>query len=141
MFELLKYRNENFVVNEEMDTREAIFAELIRRFRLSISGFPWTVDATWLVSIGRTWVYPSGIVDWQTPAMSFRACRSVANGRTSICKVAEFPKLATTRPRKQGRNASPNLGIFSRANKRGGLRMRIYVAQNIWNVAERLTKW
>lgn len=33
--------------------------------------------------------------------MSFRARHSVANERTSICKVAEFPKLATTRPRKQ----------------------------------------
>lgn len=36
----------------------------------------------------------------------------------SICKVAEFPKLTTTRPRKQGAGRATNLGIFSRANKR-----------------------
>lgn len=112
---------------DEMGIAKRDFVGLILRFRPSIRVSHGC--RRHVTCVNRTHL---GVpVDWQTPAMSFRACRSVANERTSICKVAEFPKLVTTRPRKQGRNASPNLGIFSRANKRGGLRMRIYAAQNI----------
>jgi len=116
--------------------RDEHFAELIRQFRLSIRISHERRCHVTCVNRTHLDIVPLGLIDWQTVAMSFRVRRSVANGRVSICKVAEFPKLATTRPRKQGRNANPNLGIFSRANKRDSLRMRIYAAQNIWNVAE-----
>jgi len=81
------------------------FARLIRRFRLSIRvSHGCRCHVTW-VNRTHLGIPARDSSTGKRPRMSFRARRSVANERASICKVAEFPKLATTRPRKQGRNA------------------------------------
>lgn len=111
-----------------------IDAKRFRRTNLSIpafdSGFPWTSPVCHVTCVNSTHL---GVSDraCKRPRMSFRrARRSVANERTSICKVAEFPKL-DVEPEKTGSGGGDaNLGIFSRANKRGGPRMRIYAARN-----------
>jgi len=112
------------------------------------SGFSIRVShaATWLVSIGRTREPPgSGGTTGKRPRNVFpglaaAASHSQTGERPTICKVAEFPKLATRREAEKtaGRRPRTDLGIFSRANKPCAW-MRIHAARD--EMLSRSGKW